>query len=160
MRNMNFLKIIVASFLLGISGKALANEDASALAAIIQLERRDAKAAMINDIDTLVSLWTDDGVLLIPASPPIVGISAIRSILETQKQRSAAVRTLSYDEDWTERHINGNEAWEWGSISVTLQLPDGRQVIQKAFMLRILSRQPDGSWKFARAIGTPAPKTP
>lgn len=126
---------------------------------IVQLECRDAQAAQINDVDTLISLWTDDGVLLMPGANPVVGKPSIRRLLETQKQQSAGIKTVSYDEDWTERRTNGNAAWEWGSISVSIELPDGRRMSQKAFMLRILSRQPDGTWKFARAIGTPAPKS-
>lgn len=138
---------------------AVPNQDNADLEKIIQLEHCDAEAARINDVDTLVSLWTEDGVLLMPGADPVVGKPSIRRLLETQKQQSAAIKIVSYDEDWTERRANGSAAWEWGSISVRIQLPDGRRVSQKAFMLRILSRQPDGTWKFARAIGTPSPKS-
>lgn len=152
------MRIACALLFLWIGGKAVGNHDASDLANLVELERRDAQAAKINDVETLVSLWTDDGVLLMPGSDPIIGKPAIREILEKQKTQSMAIQTISYNEDWPERHIHGNEAWEWGSISVRIQLPDGRQVSQKAFMIRILYRQPDGKWKFARAIGTPAPQ--
>jgi len=137
---------------------AIPNQDDAELGKIIELEHRDAEAARSNDVDTLISLWTDDGVLLMPGANPVVGKPSIRRLLETQKLESAAIKTVSYDEDWRERRTHGNAAWEWGSISVSFQLPDGRRVSQKAFMLRVLSRQPDGTWKFARAIGTPAPK--
>jgi len=72
-----------------------------------------------------------------PGANPVVGKPAIRKLLETQKQQSRGIQTVSYEEDWTERRTNGNAAWEWGSISVSIQLPDGRRVSQKAFMLRI-----------------------
>lgn len=90
-------------------------------AAMIELEQRDA-AAKVNDVETLVSLWTADGVLLQPKSKPIVGISAIRQLLEAQKQQAAMVTTVAYQEDWKERRILGNEAYEWGEISVTARL--------------------------------------
>ena len=158
---MTSLLIVLALFLFAANPSAqdaVPNQDDAELGKIIELEHRDAEAARINDVDALISLWTDDGVLLMPGTNPVVGKPSIRKLLETQKQQSAAIKTVSYDEDWTERRTNGNAAWEWGSISVSIQLPDGRRVSQKAFMLRILSRQPDGAWKFARAIGTPAPK--
>jgi uncharacterized protein (TIGR02246 family) len=160
---MNSLRIVFALLLLAASlpaQEAVPNQDDAELGKILQLEHRDAEAARINDVDALVSLWTDDGVLLMPGADPVVGKPSIRKLLETQKQQSGGIQTVSYEENWTERHTIGNAAWEWGSISVSIQLPDGRRASQKAFMLRILSRQPDGTWKFARAIGTPAPKKP
>ena len=126
-------------------------------AAIIELEQRDAAAAKVNDVETLVSLWTQDGVLLQPKSNPVVGLSAIRQLLATQKQQTAMITTLGYEEDWKERRILDNEAYEWGEMSVTAKLPNGQASTQRVFAIRILRRQPDGSWKFARAIITPAP---
>jgi len=43
------------------------------LKAINDLTARDIEASKENDIDTLASLWTQDGVLIIPMSPPLVG---------------------------------------------------------------------------------------
>lgn len=126
-------------------------------AAIIALEQRDAAAAKVNDVETLVSLWTSDGVLLQPKAQPVVGIAAIRQLLEAQRQQTAMIETLSYEEDWKERRNLGNEAYEWGEISVTGKLPNGREASQTVFAIRVLRRQPDGSWKFARVAITPAP---
>lgn len=135
--------------------KKMSSGEADDLAAIIALEHRDAEAAKINDVETLVSLWTDDGVLLQPRSEPVVGITAIRQLLEQEKQRSANVVTLRYDENWKERHITGAEAYEWGEMSVTLQLPNGKQVSQTVYAIRVLRRE-SSKWKVARAIITPA----
>ncbi len=130
--------------------------EADDLAAIIALEHRDAEAAKINDVETLVSLWTDDGVLLQPRSEPVVGIAAIRQLLKQEKERSANVATLRYDENWKERHITGADAYEWGEMSVTLQLPNGKQASQTVYAIRVLRRE-NGKWKVARAVITPAP---
>jgi uncharacterized protein (TIGR02246 family) len=128
------------------------------IAAIIALEQRDAAAAKVNDVDTLVSLWTEDGVLLQPRSEPVVGIASIRQLLEQQKQQSATVVTLAYLENWKERRIFGNEAYEWGEMSVTVKLPDRKEATQTVHAIRVLRRQQDGSWKVARAIITPGPR--
>ena len=127
------------------------------IAAIVALEQRDAAAAKANDVDGLVSLWTEDGVLLQPRSEPVVGIAAIRQLLDQQKQQSTMVVTLSYRENWKERRIVGNEAYEWGDMSVTARLPDGKEASQTVESIRILRRQQDGSWKISRAIITPGP---
>lgn len=139
------------------SAKEFDDPGARDKAAIVALERRDASAAKVNDVETLVSLWTSDGVLLQPRSDPVVGLSAIRELLEAQKKQTAMVTTLAYDEDWKERRLLGNEAYEWGEMTVTAKLPSGTTATQRVFAMRILRREPDGSWKFARVLITPAP---
>ena len=138
------------------AGKS-ADPSAREIAAIMVLEERDAAAAKVNDVETLVSLWTEDGVLLQPRSEPVVGIAAIRQLLEQQKQQSAVIVTLAYLESWKERRILGDEAYEWGEMSVTAKLPDGKEATQTVHAIRVLRRQQDGSWKVARAIITPGP---
>ncbi len=131
---------------------------ASDSAAIHQLERIDAEAAKANDVETLVSLWTEDGVLLQPMMPPVIGRQNIRVLLERQKAGSSSVRTVSYTEDWKERRVSGDQAFEWGSITVGLRLPDGREVQQTVFAGRYLVKTERLGWRFARVVITPAPK--
>ena len=132
----------------------------SDLAAIESFDQSDAAAAKIDDVDALISLWTDDGVLLQPFSDPVVGKAAIENLFRQQKQASqqAQFKTLAYDENWTERKILGDRAWEWGSITVQTQLPNGKVVPQKAYLLRILARQRHGNWKFERVAVTLGPR--
>jgi uncharacterized protein (TIGR02246 family) len=158
---------LLASFLLFFCSTSFAYSRPareSDLAAIKDLDRRDAAAAKLDDVDTLVSLWTDDGVLLQPFSDPVIGKEAIQKRLRQQKQMSeqSQFKTLAYDEDWTERKIVGDRAWEWGAITVKTQLPNGRVVTEKAYLLRILSRQADGTWRFQRVAATlgPPPQRP
>ena len=62
---------------------------AKEIAAIIALEQRDVAAAKVNDVETLVSLWTEDGVLLEPRSEPVTGIGhpAVAGTAETSERR-------------------------------------------------------------------------
>jgi hypothetical protein len=99
--------LIIASLALLRAARCFAQSGAqsgSALAAIEKLDQRDAQAAKIDDVETLVSLWTDDGVLLQPFSDAVVGKAAIERVLRQQKQASeqARFKTIAYDEDWTE----------------------------------------------------------
>lgn len=84
-----------------------------------------------------------------------MGVEAIKQLLEKQKQQSSIVTTLSYVENWNERHINCGDAYEWGEFKVTARLPNGKEASQHVHAMRILRREPDGSGKVARAIVTP-----
>ena len=74
---------------------------------------------MKNDVDTLCTLWTEDGVLLMPSAPPLIGEKAIRGVLQEQKAKSNGAMTTEYTEDWQEVRILGNYAWQWGTMSQT-----------------------------------------
>lgn len=123
---------------------------------IQELEQKDIAASKKNDVDALVALWTDDGVLLQPGIAPIVGKEAIRKLLLEQQKQSARVETISYEENWKEVRITGAYAFEWGQIGATLKLPDGKDVRQSVNAIRVLAKQPDGSWRVVRVAITPA----
>jgi uncharacterized protein (TIGR02246 family) len=122
---------------------------------IQELEQQDIAASNGNDVDALVALWTDDGVLLQPGMAPAVGKQAIRKLLFEQRQ-AAQFETISYGENWNEVRITGGYAFEWGQIGATLKLPDGKDVVQSVNAIRVLAKQPDGSWRVARVAITPA----
>jgi len=159
------LLVLVLGMVISVSGsgsqkatkkQAETEPDQSAdLKAINDLTARDIEASKENDIDTLASLWTQDGVLIIPLSPPLVGKPAIRKMLEQQKVQAKDVETTAYDERWEELRIIGDYAYEWGNISVTMELPGGKQGSHTVGAMRILQKQKDGEWLVARAIVTP-----
>lgn len=126
--------------------------------AIEELDRKDIAASKKDDVDALLALWTEDGVLLQPGSAPVVGKAAIREVLLQQQQLAAQVQTMAYDEKWDEVLIENGHAFEWGHITATMKLPNAREVQQSVNAIRVLARQPDGSWRFARVAVTPAAK--
>jgi len=97
---MNSLRICFPFFIIALAATLAAQTSAPApadaskaenshdrdVASIIALEKRDADAAKVNDVDALVSLWTDDGVLLQPGAEPVIGRAAIRQLLQQQKR--------------------------------------------------------------------------
>ncbi|MGC2108043.1 MAG: SgcJ/EcaC family oxidoreductase [Candidatus Korobacteraceae bacterium] len=133
-----------------------AGQDQKDLAAINALSQKDIAACMKNDVDTLCSLWTDDGVLLMPGAAPLMGKKAICSMLQEQGRQSIGSMTTDYTEDWQEVRIVGNYAWQWGKMSETKRLASGKMETMKVNAIRILRREADGSWKVARAAVTPA----
>ena len=135
------------------------SEGAGAVEEIEQLEKTDAIAARTNDVELLTSLWTDDGVLIQPMMSPIIGRANIRALLQEQKRQAAGVETLTYVEDWTERQILGKDAFEWGTITARMRFPNGKEATQSVYVARLLVKSGGSSWRFARAIITPASRT-
>lgn len=133
-----------------------APSDSSERKAIEELDRKDKAASRKNDVDALLALWTEDGVLLQPGSEPVVGKTAIRELLLQQRKQAAQVQTMAYDEKWDEVLIESGHAFEWGHITATMKLPNDREVQQSVNAIRVLARQPDDSWRFARVAITPA----
>jgi len=43
------------------------------------------------------------------------------------KRQASAITTLAYQEDWKERQIGRNEAYEWGEMSAMAKLPNGQR---------------------------------
>lgn len=86
---------------------------------------------------------------------PVVGKEAIRELLLEQQSQAARVETISYAENWNEIRITGANAFKWGQIDVILKLPDGKDFRQFVNVIRILAKQPDRSWRVARASITP-----
>jgi uncharacterized protein (TIGR02246 family) len=119
-------------------------------------EQSDRKACLKDDVDTLCSLWTDDRVLLMPGALPLIGKKAICSMPQEQKAQANGSKTTGHTEDWDEVRVVGDYAWQWGKMSDTQTDTTGKQETMRVNAIRILHRQPDGSWKVARPVVTPA----
>ena len=94
--------------------------------AINELTQRDIVASKENDVDTLASLWTDDGVLIVPVTPPFVGKPAIRALFLDNRRSRPKTRRLLLITKSGRRCAVGDYAYQWGSISLTVE-PRRRQ---------------------------------
>jgi len=144
--------------------EASGSRPAADMAAIAQLHKRDAAAAKTGDVATLAALWTEDAVALPPGEPPVVGIEAIRKWLAKSQTDTAAVEIVDYVLDFQEVKIMGDEAIEWGRSSVTVR-PRGASMLlhSSGNLLRVLKKQPDGTWKVFRSawnLERPVPQKP
>lgn len=123
------------------------------MARIEELHAADQAAAKINDIRTLLGLWTEDGVLLQPGQEPIRGKASIGTFLESQLEEMKQVEILKYEHHFEEVCILGEWAYEWGTFDGAYRMKSGGGVIQqRARLFRILRRQQDASWRCSRAI--------
>jgi uncharacterized protein (TIGR02246 family) len=134
-------------------GQSCRNPTVQERTALQQLYDRDKAASVDGDWQTLGTLWTDDGVALPPGEDPVVGIDAIRSWLKYSHLESSKVRVTDYSIRIRAVSICGDTAIEWGTSSIALR-PKGAPTSIRANgnIERVLQRQSDGAWKFARAI--------
>jgi ketosteroid isomerase-like protein len=121
--------------------------------AINSLHNKDIEASLALDEPVLESLWTDDVVTMHPGSPPIVGKAANVERLKAGIEQMKSQEVLAYNEEFQEIRIQGDWAWEWGSITGrTRPFSGGNEASYQFNVMRVLERQPDGNWKVARSI--------
>lgn len=128
-------------------------KDNDALDAIRELHEKDIGASKARDFDTLLSLWTEDGVLLEPGKKPLIGIDAIKAYMDRQKEVSRTYAIKKYEHRWEEIKVIGDWAFEWGYFDAEGEVTGtGELIAQRGKLLRLLQKQKDGSWKVARVI--------
>ncbi len=120
---------------------------------IEELHKTDREASLKGDFATLITLLTDDCVLLPPDSLPIAGKDDIQKYFDEQKELLCGIEIIEYRHDFKEIKILGDWAYEWGYFSNTAKPKGGEDRIKGSGKLfRILELQQDGSWKVSRSI--------
>ena len=123
------------------------------MVAIEKLHETDMAAAKIHDINTLITLMTDDCILLPLGQEPIRGRDAIWKFMQEQLPESQKYEITEYVQQFEEVKIIGDWAYEWATFHGTYHLKSGGPDLhERSRLFRILRRQPDGSWKVARSI--------
>ena len=119
--------------------------------AIERLHQQDVETTLSDKADRLATLWDAEAVRLQPGRPAEIGKAVIYADDKSWEQRNEA-RTLCYRAEIIDLQISGDWAFEWGYFSYR----DSRSPTPgRGKVLRVIKRQPDGSWKFARVIGFP-----
>jgi ketosteroid isomerase-like protein len=113
---------------------------------------------LAGDIDTITSQWTDDFVVLPPAGPVVRGRAANAAIAEAGRAQIQAIEPVEYVVELEEITVAGEYAFEWGTFRSCMRTRDGGQMMSSSGkLMRILQRQPDGSWKMHRTMMTSDP---
>jgi uncharacterized protein (TIGR02246 family) len=121
--------------------------------AIDDLQNRDILANIALDTDKIMALRTDDVVYLVPGRAPLVGQQAVRDYLEEIRKQLADWDMEAYEENWQEVRVLGEYAYQWGAINIRAKKTgETRESAATRNVMRVLQRQPDGSWKIARVI--------
>ena len=127
------------------------------LRAIEAINQRDVQFALANDAEMMISQWTDDFVMLPPASPILHG----RSVIAKAFQGVESPEIVEYVLDIQEVKVLADHAYQWGTYHYTMRPREGGETVRASGkLMRILQRQPDGSWKIYRGMSTVDAPTP
>jgi ketosteroid isomerase-like protein len=140
-----------------VTGGSANEASADDLTAIEKLHRADIAATLAADPSQLATLWDDNAVRLEPGGPAEVGKAVIVANDKKQRQENPGVKVLAYKPDFRDLQVAGEWAIEWGYFDTSFR--ESAQGEAKSFhgkFLRVMKRQPDGSWKFSRLMWNPA----
>ena len=159
-RNASFVPLILivlsacgASAGQSAASRAKTSARAADLAGIEKLHQQDIRATLSQNIDELTNLWADDGVLVEQGGPILAGKAAIHADLVKSHREDPNARDLSYAPHIRDIQIAGDWAIEWGTFDAAFQQGSDKRVVKFAGrFLRVLRKQRDGSWKFARVL--------
>jgi ketosteroid isomerase-like protein len=121
--------------------------------AIDRLHQQDIAATLTDDADQLAKLWDEDAVRLQSGAPAEVGKATIYGNDKRWQANLHGGQTLSYKPDLKDLQIVDGWAFEWGTFEVTFRESEhGSEKMLHGKILRVLRKQSDGSWKFARVM--------
>jgi ketosteroid isomerase-like protein len=127
-----------------------AGPSAADLAGIEKLHKEDVAATLSGKPSELAKLWTDDAVRLEPGSPAEIGKKAITADDEMERKKYPDAQVASYAPQIELLKVVDGWAFEWDNFDVSFhESPRSKLQNFHAKALRVLRRQPDGSWKFA-----------
>src|SRR5262249_48271899 len=116
--------------------------------AIHKLRDEWKAASDARDVNKILSLITDDAVILAPNSPPIVGKQAVENMYKMALNQYKIEQNFIYEEV----HVQGDWAYAWGRDESTMTpLAGGKPIRAKGYGMMIMRREADG-WKYARGI--------
>ena len=116
-------------------------ESESEASEIVELETRWSDSFGAGDLEAIVALMARDSVLIMPGSPPVVGIDAIREATRAMLESDDVV---SWRSDFTRIAPGGEMAYDYGTA--TTRKADGTLVSGHYLVVWV---KEDGKWKVA-----------
>ena len=101
-------------------------------------------ASRAGDLDTLLSLMTDDVIFMVPDSKPFGKERFAANAVTMKDVKVDAAGTIE------ELQVLGDWAYLRNFVEVSITLPNGAISRHSGYTLTILRRQPDGRWQLAR----------
>jgi len=126
------------------------NSAEHARAGIEQLHRLDVEATLSDKADELAKLWDSEAVRIQPGRAAEVGKPEIYANDKRWESKADRPKTLCYKSEIKDVQIAEDWAFEWGYFSYK---DSSNPKPMRGKVLRVMKRQPNGSWKFARVIG-------
>jgi ketosteroid isomerase-like protein len=117
--------------------------------AIERLHQQDVEATLSGKADDFAKLWDNEAVRLGRGGPAEIGKTSIYADDKREEANGNGGQSFCYKPEIKDLQIVGDWAFEWGYFSYkeSANAKPGRGKV-----LRILKRQPDGSWKFTHVM--------
>ena len=128
----------------GCASQPPADTRAADESAIRNLDTQWSKTAAANDLEGVVSYYTDDASMLPPNAPMATGKQAIRAIWSTMLGPGVSV---SWQVSKVEAARSGDLAYLMGAYLVTMKDPKGKPIEDRGKLLEVWKKQADGQWK-------------
>jgi ketosteroid isomerase-like protein len=121
-------------------------------AGIERLHQQDIAATFSDKADELANLWDSNAVRIQPGRPAEVGKAVISANDKRWEASKGKQKTLCGHMEIQDLQIAGDWAFEWAYFSYKENTAEGKVSRSQGKVLRVLHRQVDGSWKFARVM--------
>jgi ketosteroid isomerase-like protein len=117
----------------------------------IRLLERDAQwskaASEGQDIDHILSFWTNDAIVMPPGFPSIIGKDALRHYVENSLHIPGF--QISWKSSDVEFSLDGNLAYMFSQNEVSMNGKDGNLFTMTGRAITIWRRESDGEWRCA-----------
>ena len=112
---------------------------------LMQLSREWSEVASTGNIDSLMTYWSDDAVMMAPGQPPLRGKEAIRSFVEASGQ------VPGFEVSWEplSAHISNDGSMAYLIERNKMAFNDslGNRVVENNKVVTVWQKNEDGSWK-------------
>ena len=108
------------------------------------------------DNQALAALWAEDGITLLPETPPIVGKRAISAFVEKAIGQFPGAKMRSFTLSCADPIQSGQIATEWCFEHQVVDLGEGKTFDGQGRMLLVLRRGADGQWRLLREMWSAA----
>ena len=142
----------------GLSGCAPPAFDANAEAAA--LLKRDAEwsaSTSGNDIEKIISYWSDDAVVIPQGEAVVTGKAALREMVTHMKQTPGF--TIHWKSEKPSFSPDGKVAYMRGANEVVVTGPDGKPMTIPGRGLTVWRKEADGVWRCVMDTWNDPPKT-
>jgi ketosteroid isomerase-like protein len=121
------------------------------LVAIDALHRRDERAVLAGNADSLIALWSDDIVSMPAGGPTVRGKDINAQMLRAAIAQQGVHLPLTYELRFEEVKLFGDHAFEWGSYRGSAVVGNDT-LVGTGKVMRLLARDSTGDWRIARTM--------
>lgn len=134
-------------------------QDSSAKKEIEAFNKKFIAAHRNMDHALILAFWEDDGVSLLPDTPPLVGKLAIAKFVEDVIASMPGYHVTKQEIDFRDIRIAGDWAFEWGLEHQVSEGPPGKPTFDgHGKILLILHKNAEGEWKIHQEMWNSAGK--